>query len=81
MNYYLSDIEKLKENRAWKELVITIEDRLKLTTEQLIVAGKIDKVRKCQGAIEELKFFLQLPRLIEEDLINNNQGDSNEEEK
>lgn len=49
---------------VWKEIIKTLEERLDGFYSDLDYVSSIDELRKIQGSISEIKYFIDLPDMM-----------------
>jgi len=63
-----SDFKLFVKSSIWIDIVQTLKDRIDLTRDQLETCFDYDEIRRLQGKIEELRYFLLLPDGIVQEL-------------
>lgn len=61
-------LKSLEVNNVWRAIVQLYEERKKILTNELMEADDIYKMKRLQGELKELNFFLSLPDRFGEEI-------------
>lgn len=67
-NITVEDVERFTQNKVWKDFIECVRSRIEDNMKATVHEYKIDKIREHQGGTKELLWVLAYPRLLIEDI-------------